>query len=107
VQVNLALQVALSGSVTMLAVGEAKATTEAGGEAVGIHDHRGRAHGVHQLPRHRVRALQREDRALAVRELLAGSAAAAAPVAVDDLWGGESAGEWSAPLIVDSFRPRF
>jgi hypothetical protein len=62
VQVSLALHVALSGSVTMLAVGEAKATTEAGGEAVGIHDHRVRAHGVHQLARRRVRALQREVR---------------------------------------------
>jgi hypothetical protein len=79
VQVNLALQLALSGSVTMLAIGEAKATTETGGEAEGIHDHRVPAHGVHQLARRRVRALQREDRALA------GSAAATAPVAVDDL----------------------
>jgi hypothetical protein len=60
VQVNLALHVALSGSVTMLAVGEAKAAPEASGEAVGIHDHRVRAHGVHQLARRRVRALQRK-----------------------------------------------
>jgi hypothetical protein len=33
----------------------------------------------------RAHQLQREHRALAARELLAGSAAAAAPVAVDDL----------------------
>jgi hypothetical protein len=40
-QVNLTLQVAVSGLVTMIAVGEAKAGPEAGGEAVGIHDDRG------------------------------------------------------------------
>jgi hypothetical protein len=41
VQVNLTLQVALSGSVTMPAVGQAKAAPEAGGEAVRISDHGG------------------------------------------------------------------